>query len=172
MGTIPYLALGLQIFGALSLATTISGTLSFLFSNFVRPGVSVRIEVFLIYAHSHVKKSLNSQLKKFGANKGAWAGERLTTLRLIRVIYTGLPQSLLARQTASVASLRFSWPKPALMFSSPRETRPSSTLSSPTSVRFPSCLFSPKIHVYLSLACSQDSQRRANQNFRNRFCVR
>ncbi|KAH9013623.1 3-ketoacyl-CoA reductase [Lactarius deliciosus] len=43
---------GLQVFGAISLATAISGTLSFVFSNFVRPGVS---------------------LKKFGANKGAWA---------------------------------------------------------------------------------------------------
>lgn len=52
MDAIPYLALGLQVFGALSLATAISGTLSFVFSNFVRPGVS---------------------LKKFGANKGAWA---------------------------------------------------------------------------------------------------
>lgn len=52
MDAMPYLAFGLQVFGALSLATAISGTLSFVFSNFVRPGVS---------------------LKKFGANKGAWA---------------------------------------------------------------------------------------------------
>ncbi|KAH8981107.1 3-ketoacyl-CoA reductase [Lactarius hatsudake] len=52
MDTIPYLASGLQVFGALSLATAISGTLSFVFSNFVRPGVS---------------------LKTFGASKGAWA---------------------------------------------------------------------------------------------------
>ncbi|KAI9457331.1 3-ketoacyl-CoA reductase [Lactarius psammicola] len=52
MDAIPYLALGLQVFGALSLATAISRTLSFVFSNFVRPGIS---------------------LKKFGANKGAWA---------------------------------------------------------------------------------------------------
>ncbi|KAH9167220.1 3-ketoacyl-CoA reductase [Lactarius sanguifluus] len=52
MDAIPYLASGLQVFGALSLATAISGTLSFVFSNFVRPGVS---------------------LKKFGASKGAWA---------------------------------------------------------------------------------------------------
>ncbi|KAI9439031.1 3-ketoacyl-CoA reductase [Lactarius indigo] len=52
MDAIPYLALGLQVFGALSLATAISGTFSFVLSNFVRSGVS---------------------LKKFGANKGAWA---------------------------------------------------------------------------------------------------
>jgi 17beta-estradiol 17-dehydrogenase / very-long-chain 3-oxoacyl-CoA reductase len=52
MDAIPYLALGLQVFGAISLASAISGTFSFVFSNFVRPGVS---------------------LKKFGANKGAWA---------------------------------------------------------------------------------------------------
>ncbi|KAH9021059.1 3-ketoacyl-CoA reductase [Lactarius pseudohatsudake] len=52
MDAIPYLAFGLQVFGAFSLATAISGTVSFVFSNFVRPGVS---------------------LKKFGASKGAWA---------------------------------------------------------------------------------------------------
>jgi hypothetical protein len=74
---IPYLALGLQVFGAISLASAISGTFSFVFSNFVRPGVSVRSEVLLIRAHSHAEQNIQPQLKKFGANKGAWAGERL-----------------------------------------------------------------------------------------------
>ncbi|KAI0294105.1 3-ketoacyl-CoA reductase [Multifurca ochricompacta] len=49
---IPYLALGLQVLGAFSIATAISRVLSFSFSTFARPGIS---------------------LKRFGAKKGAWA---------------------------------------------------------------------------------------------------
>jgi 17beta-estradiol 17-dehydrogenase / very-long-chain 3-oxoacyl-CoA reductase len=74
VNAVPGLTLVLHLLGALSLLKALQRILSFIFVTFLRPGVSVRTQpIHLSFCPSLTDKLC--QLNRFGARKGAWAGQ-------------------------------------------------------------------------------------------------